>query len=256
MQDKVSKRNARNALFYKSLNFPKPQIFGPYNMPLNLQPTQPAERWNPREVPLKDVFRAVQLGLEGAMAEPRTQICGVVVIFDMKGLSFSQVMQFTPSFAKMAVDWIQSGNFDVKDESRSGRPAMDKTDAIFEKVEQDRHDSSYDIDDELGIDHKRVLIHLKKVRYAKEDCTPVRLKAVHIINQPYIFNMLFAIFKPFLREKLRSRIHFHGANTQSLLSHIDANALRSRHGGALPDPEVPGELLWKMLSYYEDDFQC
>lgn len=44
------------------------------------------------------------------MSEPRTQVNGVIVLMDMKGLSFSQVMQFTPSFAKMVVDWIQVSN--------------------------------------------------------------------------------------------------------------------------------------------------
>ena len=50
---------------------------------------------------------------------------------------------------------FQSGNFDVKDARRSGRPITDKMDAIFEKVEQDI--SSYDVAEELGIDHKTVL---------------------------------------------------------------------------------------------------
>ncbi|GBP46258.1 hypothetical protein EVAR_30387_1 [Eumeta japonica] len=58
-------------------------------------------------------------------------------------------------------------NFDIKDEPRSGRPVMDKVDAILEKVEQDRHISSYDIADELRIDHKTVLSHLKKAKHTK-----------------------------------------------------------------------------------------
>lgn len=65
------------------------------------------ERWNPQEVSLKEVFRGIQVGLEGAMAEPKTQICGVNSVFDMKGLSFKHIMQFTPSYAKMVLDWIQ-----------------------------------------------------------------------------------------------------------------------------------------------------
>lgn len=89
-----------------------------------------------------------------------------------------------------------------------------------------------------------------------QDCVPARLKAVHIVNQPYIFNMLFAIFKPFMREKLRNRIFFHGSDKQSLLNYIDAKALRKRHGGALPEPEIPGDVLWKMLHHYEDNFKC
>ncbi|KAJ0180544.1 hypothetical protein K1T71_003948 [Dendrolimus kikuchii] len=63
---------------------------------------------------------------------------------------------------------FQSGNFDIKDAHRSGRPVTDKIDAIFEKVEQDRHISSYDITGELGIDHKTVLAHLKKAGYTKK----------------------------------------------------------------------------------------
>ncbi|XP_023947337.1 alpha-tocopherol transfer protein-like [Bicyclus anynana] len=152
------------------------------------------ERWNPRHVPLREVFRGVQLGLESAMVEPRTQVCGVSVILELKGLSFSQIMQFTPSFAKMVVDWIQ-------------------------------------------------------------DCIPIRLKGVHIVNQPYIFNMLFAIFKPFLREKLRSRIFFHGSDRKSLLQHIDADALMQRIGGSLPDDGISGEVMWQMMHHYEESFR-
>lgn len=58
-------------------------------------------------MPLTDVFRGTQMGLEGAIKEPETQISGVIAIFDMKGLSFSHVMQFTPFYAKMVIEWIQ-----------------------------------------------------------------------------------------------------------------------------------------------------
>ncbi|GBP84627.1 hypothetical protein EVAR_65552_1 [Eumeta japonica] len=54
----------------------------------------------------------------------------------------------------------KSGNYDLKDESRSGRPVTDEVDTILERVEEDRHISSYNMNEELGIDHETVLTHL------------------------------------------------------------------------------------------------
>lgn len=45
--------------------------------------------------------------LEAAVEEPKTQINGVHVILDMNGLSLQHVWQFTATFAKHVVDWVQ-----------------------------------------------------------------------------------------------------------------------------------------------------
>ena len=55
---------------------------------------------------------------------------------------------------------FRSGNFDVKDELRPGRPIVEKVDEILKKIEVDRHISSRDIATELNVDHKTVLNHL------------------------------------------------------------------------------------------------
>ncbi|XP_012289206.1 alpha-tocopherol transfer protein-like [Orussus abietinus] len=90
-----------------------------------------------------------------------------------------------------------------------------------------------------------------------QKCVPCRLKGVHVVNQPYIFNMVFAIFKPFLQEKLRNRLHFHGTNRQTLLSHIGVTALPTKFGGNLKIPEEPvGETLWNYFCIFEEAFQA
>ncbi|GBP77168.1 Histone-lysine N-methyltransferase SETMAR [Eumeta japonica] len=58
---------------------------------------------------------------------------------------------------RVAQSWFkcfQSGNFDVRDEPRPGRPLTDKVDAILEKGEQDRRITPYDITEKLSIDQK------------------------------------------------------------------------------------------------------
>lgn len=64
-------------------------------------------KWDPGQVSLVELFRAVQLSLEAAILEPLTQVNGTVVVIDVEGLSFKQIMQFSPSFAYMLLEWTQ-----------------------------------------------------------------------------------------------------------------------------------------------------
>lgn len=41
-----------------------------------------------------------------------------------------------------------------------------------------------------------------------QEAMPVRLKQVHMVNQPYLFNMVWALFKPFVQEKLSTRVSY------------------------------------------------
>ena len=111
------------------------------------------------------------------MSESNEEIRYILKFYYKKGKNATQAAKkicdvYGPSAVSVRVAQIwfkrfQSGNFDVKDARRSGRPITDKMDAIFEKVEQDRLISSYDVAEELGIDHKTVLAHLKKTGYTK-----------------------------------------------------------------------------------------
>ncbi|KDR18338.1 Alpha-tocopherol transfer protein-like [Zootermopsis nevadensis] len=88
-----------------------------------------------------------------------------------------------------------------------------------------------------------------------QDCVPLRIKGLHIVNQPYIFNMLFAIFKPFLSVKFRKRIYFHGRNYESLLRHIGAKYLPKEYGGTMDLPQVNRMEFYQLLCMYKNDFE-
>lgn len=152
------------------------------------------KKWKPSKVPLVDLFRGIQLTVLGSMVEPLSQICGAIVIIDVEDLPMGHVMQFTPTFASMLLDYVQ-------------------------------------------------------------ECICMRLKAVHIVNNSYIFNILFNIFKPFIREKLRKRIFFHGKDFTSLTSHIDASVLPTKYGGTATWELPSGKLLGEFFNSYSADFE-
>lgn len=87
-------------------------------------------------------------------------------------------------------------------------------------------------------------------------CVPLRLKSIHIVNQSFIFNVAYAIFKPFIGEKLRKRIHFHGTNWQTLMNIIDKKALLKKHGGEIDMPvEDFGVKLWHSFLAFDSLFE-
>ncbi|KAK5646330.1 hypothetical protein RI129_004794 [Pyrocoelia pectoralis] len=151
-------------------------------------------KWNVKNVTVTDMFRTILLVLEVGMIEPMTQVAGVHVLLDMHGLTLSHIWQFTPSFAKTALEFIQ-------------------------------------------------------------ECTAIRLKGIHIVNQPFIFKMLWSIFKPFIGEKLRKRIFFHGTDISSFHSHISKELLPKAYYGTLDIPELPGSLLADILIQYNEEFE-
>jgi retinaldehyde-binding protein 1 len=42
-----------------------------------------------------------------------------------------------------------------------------------------------------------------------QDAMLTRLKEVHFVKQPFIFNMVWQMFKPFVKEKLKNRVRSH-----------------------------------------------
>ncbi|XP_011150201.1 alpha-tocopherol transfer protein-like [Harpegnathos saltator] len=152
------------------------------------------KRWKPKQISLDQIFIGLLLCTAAATMEPKTQVAGGHVIIDLEGLSLSQVSYFSPSFAKMVTDFIQTA-------------------------------------------------------------LPCRLKSINIVNQSFLFNVVFALFKPFLQEKLRKRIHFHGTNRQSLMAYVDKSALLKKHGGELDATDDSfGVNLWQLFCTFDSFF--
>ena len=60
---------------------------------------------------------------------------------------------------------------------------------------------------------------------------PIRFKEIHIINESPIFQVAFALVKPFLTEKMKQRLQFHGCCQESLHRSVPANILPEELGG-------------------------
>lgn len=99
---------------------------------------------------------------------------------------------------------FRSGNFDVKDASRSGRPVTEKADEILQMVELDRHASTVDIAQALNIDQKTVWNHLQKSGYKKtlDVWVPHELTQKNLIDRISISEMLLKRneIDPFLKQ--------------------------------------------------------
>ncbi|XP_030752436.1 alpha-tocopherol transfer protein-like [Sitophilus oryzae] len=85
-----------------------------------------------------------------------------------------------------------------------------------------------------------------------QDAMPLRLKEVHMVKQPFIFKMVWAIFKPFIGEKLGKRIHFHGSNMSSLHKFMAPTHLPKDYGGVLPEIDYTGKEWYPCIESHVD----
>lgn len=76
-----------------------------------------------------------------------------------------------------------------------------------------------------------------------------------MVNQPYVFKVVFAFFKPFLREKLRGRIIFHGTDRKSLHKYMDPQCLPECYGGTLSLPRIDGPQWLELLEKCDEEFK-
>ncbi|XP_077992888.1 alpha-tocopherol transfer protein-like [Glandiceps talaboti] len=76
---------------------------------------------------------------------------------------------------------------------------------------------------------------MRKMNDVYMNAMPLRMKAIHYVRQPDLFETLFAFIRPLLTEKLKKRLHFHGQEYGSLHDYIPSALLPAELGGQLPD---------------------
>ncbi|XP_062361210.1 alpha-tocopherol transfer protein-like isoform X4 [Cinclus cinclus] len=149
------------------------------------------DRWTPSNYPITENIRAIYLTLEKLIQSEETQVNGIVILADYKGVSLSKASHFGPFVAKKVIGILQDG-------------------------------------------------------------FPIRIKAVNIINEPRIFKGIFAIIKPFLKEKIANRFFLHGCDLNSLHHNIPPVILPEEYGGTAGKLDISA---WnELLLASEEDF--
>lgn len=64
-----------------------------------------------------------------------------------------------------------------------------------------------------------------------QEAFPARFKGVHLLHQPWYISIVLSVIKPFMKQKLRERIHSHGENSESLHRYVDPLNLPPELGG-------------------------
>ncbi|KYN11086.1 Alpha-tocopherol transfer protein [Trachymyrmex cornetzi] len=72
---------------------------------------------------------------------------------------------------------------------------------------------------------------LKKIAHAWQNCYPMRLQLINVINAPMFLDISFKIFKSFMSEKMNKRLHVYSHMLQSCFKDIPANILPVEYGG-------------------------
>lgn len=83
-------------------------------------------------------------------------------------------------------------------------------------------------------------------------CSPIRVKAIHIVKGSQVFNMAYAMIRPFLSKKISDRIHLHGEEFERLYNDLPVSILPKEYGGMGPDLDF--EAYWSSLEQAEAYF--
>ncbi|XP_007245158.2 alpha-tocopherol transfer protein [Astyanax mexicanus] len=75
----------------------------------------------------------------------------------------------------------------------------------------------------------------KKISSVLTDSFPLKVRGIHLINEPIFFRPVFKMIRPFLPDKIKQRVHIHGSSyTASLYEHFPKAIFPPEYGGTGP----------------------
>ncbi|KAK8375017.1 hypothetical protein O3P69_017775 [Scylla paramamosain] len=74
-------------------------------------------------------------------------------------------------------------------------------------------------------------VTIKKMMTLFQDGYPMRPKGLNYINTPAAFDTVFNIFRSFMKEKMKKRVHIHGSDMESLYKQVPREMLPVEYGG-------------------------
>ncbi|KAL1513481.1 hypothetical protein ABEB36_002887 [Hypothenemus hampei] len=85
----------------------------------------------------------------------------------------------------------------------------------------------------LSLQHAKFFTpyYAKRMVELVQETFPLRFKGFHVVNEPFYFDAVMAILKPFLKDKIKKRIFLHGNDIEALHAFISTDILPSEYGG-------------------------
>lgn len=76
---------------------------------------------------------------------------------------------------------------------------------------------------------------IKKVSHIVQDCYPVRIKTLYVINNPPLCETVYRMVKPFVKSKILQRVHFMGYDLSKLHGILPPDCIPAKFGGTHED---------------------
>ncbi|XP_076254963.1 alpha-tocopherol transfer protein-like [Rhynchophorus ferrugineus] len=85
----------------------------------------------------------------------------------------------------------------------------------------------------LSLQHAKFFTpyYAKRMVELVQETFPLRFKGFHVINEPFYFDAIMTVLKPFLKDKIKKRIYLHGSDIHALHGFVSVEVLPNEYGG-------------------------